>query len=93
MDYIPQPGKVTQGRRVYYDGEDCYKLEPGDYVKVSTIFIARVPELCFHNGNLSGHCIVEHEDGTITASPSIMHKEPNVGNWHGFLEHGVWREC
>ena len=47
-------------------------------------------------GNLSAHRVVEHEDGTITVSPSILvtsghdHKEPS---WHGFLERGVWREC
>lgn len=31
--------------------------------------------------------IVEHEDGTITVTPSIM----DPGGWHGFLERGVWR--
>lgn len=45
-----------------------------------------------HGANLSHHDIVEHEDGTITVSPSI-----GVGNdevqflYHGFLERGVWR--
>lgn len=40
-------------------------------------------------GNISGHQIVEHEDGTITVSPSIL--DPDPGGWHGYLEHGVWR--
>jgi Family of unknown function (DUF6527) len=37
------------------------------------------------------HRVTEHEDGTITVSPSIAPREP--GGWHGFLERGVWREC
>lgn len=39
--------------------------------------------------------MVEHEDGTITISPSIhLHPTPNGSRsgWHGFLERGVWRE-
>lgn len=35
----------------------------------------------------SKHAIVEHEDRTITVSPSIV--MPN--GWHGFLERGEWR--
>lgn len=40
-----------------------------------------------------GHKVVEHEDGTITVSPSILITDWKYGTWHGFLEHGVWREC
>jgi hypothetical protein len=38
--------------------------------------------------------MVEHEDGTITVSPSInLHPTPGMhGGWHGFLERGVWRQ-
>lgn len=36
------------------------------------------------------HRIVEHEDSTITVTPSIV--MPNGGRWHGFLERGVWRQ-
>lgn len=32
------------------------------------------------------HSVQEHEDGTITVSPSIV-----TSTWHGFLERGVWR--
>lgn len=32
----------------------------------------------------------EHEDGSITLSPSIFVNPPT--GWHGFLERGVWRE-
>lgn len=46
--------------------------------------------------NLSGHDIVEHDDGTITVSPSILittGRESGNKQWHGYLEKGVWREC
>lgn len=45
-------------------------------------------------GNLSGHQVTEHEDGTITVSPSILTQSQHQGKtWHGYLEKGVWREC
>lgn len=41
--------------------------------------------------------ITEHEDGTITVSPSILvssrHELHGEIRWHGYLEKGVWREC
>lgn len=52
-----------------------------------------------HAGNLAAHAIAEHEDGTITVSPSILIRTSRDGGrtmvdlWHGFLERGVWREC
>lgn len=47
-----------------------------------------------HLGNLDAHEVTEHEDGTITVSPSILISEPNGTElWHGYLEHGVWRSC
>lgn len=39
--------------------------------------------------NLSQHTITEHEDGTITVSPSILIS--GGCDWHGFLERGEWR--
>lgn len=45
---------------------------------------------------LSKHQVVEHEDSTITVSPSILISQRRAGTitrqWHGFLEHGIWRE-
>jgi hypothetical protein len=35
-----------------------------------------------------GWQVTEHDDGTISATPSI-----DTGTWHGFLVHGEWREC
>lgn len=46
-------------------------------------------------GNLSGHSVIEHEDGTITASPSILvtgHANGKPVQRHGYLEHGEWRD-
>lgn len=43
--------------------------------------------------NLVKHQVTEHEDKTITVSPSILIQKLHTGQvWHGFLEHGVWRE-
>jgi hypothetical protein len=41
-------------------------------------------------GNLSGHSVTEHDDGTITVSPSILDDGRSV--WHGYLERGAWRQ-
>ena len=46
-----------------------------------------------HLGNLGNHEVVEHEDGTITVSPSILVSDPSGELWHGYLEGGVWRPC
>ncbi len=40
------------------------------------------------------HTVVEHEDGSITVSPSIRFlNQGGLDWWHGFLERGVWREA
>ena len=41
--------------------------------------------------NLANHDVTEHEDGTITASPSILVTDSTGRSWHGFLEHGMLR--
>lgn len=46
------------------------------------------------------HTFVEEDDGTLTISPSLSDfrsgepERTGLGSdgWHGFLEHGVWRE-
>lgn len=42
-------------------------------------------------GRLTTHTVEEHEDGTITVTPSILDKTP--GGYHGWLERGVWRSA
>lgn len=86
-----------QGKRV--SGKEPHELEPGEYgfwpENEGLGFFARTPN--GHLGNLGGHSVTEHEDGTITVSPSIL-VSATIGGvemqlWHGWLERGVWREC
>jgi len=104
-------GQITQGRRIY-PGDDgkLHFTQPGDYGLIEGKgWHCRLPnwtdavlnkwtgtegpkELCVG----LPHHITEHEDGTITASPSVLwgpdfSSEPSMA-WHGYLEHGVWRE-
>jgi hypothetical protein len=51
---------------------------------------------CTPNGlsaNLRRHTTVEHEDGTITVTPSILVNEGREQSWHGYLTRGEWKEC
>lgn len=43
-------------------------------------------------GNLTNHDVTEHDDGTITVSPSIL-VEAGRGRRHGFLRRGRWEPC
>lgn len=45
----------------------------------------------FH-ANLANHEVIEHPDGTITVSPSIL-VTSHRGQWHGYLRAGEWEEC
>lgn len=73
--------------------EDEYALEMGEYGKgADGKWYCRVPTTGIGIGNLSNHDVVEHEDGTITVSPSILCTGHNGKQWHGYLERGVWRE-
>ncbi len=84
-----------QGRRVQPNADGVYPFDqfrPGDFFKWDGRWFGITPN--DHHCNLAKHTVTEHEDGTITVSPSIIvwakdHKEV----WHGFLEKGVWREC
>ena len=96
---------TMQGRRVEWDAQI---LAPGEYAKLPDgTWHAATPN--GHLANLALHCVTEHEDGTITASPSILVSIPDhhhtvtadamqfpvrgIEAWHGFLERGVWRAC
>lgn len=83
------------GKRFYPDEEHTFPNNPGEYMKGN----GGRWELCMPTG-IHGAIhdktwkITEHDDGTITVSPSIMvtcHIEKY--SWHGYLEKGVWREC
>lgn len=89
---------MSAGRRVE-DGLPLHRYAPGDY-GISEIAIGEfgwwarppdAPEGFF--ANLSRHEVVEHEDGTITVTPSILIRAGALGEWHGYLERGVWRSA
>lgn len=82
-----------QGRRVYIEDDVFTDTQPGDYWYWSDgkKWMCNTPN--GHLGALGKHQITEHEDGTITVSPSILVSTAQGGElWHGYLERGVWRE-
>lgn len=89
-------GDVTQGRRVR--DLEPHEYEAGDYGRWQDMWFCRAPGgegPQRFTGNLSQHDVVEHDDGTITVSPSILVSSRWAGeefSWHGYLEQGVWRE-
>jgi hypothetical protein len=47
-------------------------------------------------GRISDHVIQEHQDNTISVTPSIVmtgHDNGEPTQRHGFLTKGVWYEC
>jgi hypothetical protein len=78
------------GRRVYPDQEGFLSLAEGEYGQDKNgNWFARPPGGL--TGNLAGHKVEEHADGTITVMPSIKIKHPSK-TWHGYLERGEWKE-
>lgn len=66
------------------------RLKPGEYGKWKD----GTWHGCAPDGNpcnLAVHKIIEHEDGTITVSPSISIGTSPKYAWHGYLERGTWR--
>ena len=83
-----------QGRRLPdRNGLKLAAFKPGDYGKVTLDgeehWYIRTPSGVL--GNIDNHTVTEHEDGTITASPSILVTGNHEPAWHGYLERGVWR--
>ena len=86
------------GDRRFYETALCntpyIAPQAGDYWQASNgDWCAKVPTGA--RCGLRNHQVTEHEDGTITASPSILLTMPGMEemNWHGYLERGVWRSC
>jgi hypothetical protein len=65
-------------------------LEPGDYGKLDNSWHAMTPSGL--RANLANHEVVEHENGTISVTPSIL-VDNGRSTWHGHLTKGVWQEC
>ena len=80
--------KNMQGVRKDFD--DSYILKSGEYGQLNRIWYATPPGTDLM-ANLANHTVIEHEDKTITVSPSILVWDHNT-RWHGFLEKGVWRK-
>jgi hypothetical protein len=94
-----------QGRRLatleeFYDHD---KRQPGDYVRVTENLdnigeggeakrvIWYICDPFGEVGALRTHDVTEHDDGTITVSPSIAPDSVHPGKgFHGFLKAGVW---
>lgn len=85
---------TVQGTRQDSPDEDYIALEMGGYGKTADgDWFMRPPAPGFGVGGLGRHTVVEHEDGTITVSPSILVYGNREGHtWHGYLERGIWRE-
>lgn len=77
--------------------DDADVLEPGEYGKhyILDKWVCRAPQsdgFYAGMGSLGLHEVIEHEDGTITVSPSILITGHHGKQWHGYLERGVWRQ-
>lgn len=84
------------GQRLHeVEGEDDFVFRiftsPGAYGKRDGVWYCCTPNGLA--GNLCNHSVVEHNDGTITVSPSILVAQRHPISWHGYLKQGVWSEC
>jgi hypothetical protein len=80
-----------KGTRKFIGEKGFLDLAEGEYGKCRDgVWYAWPPG--FMMGCLGNHDVTEHEDGTITVSPSIRIMDGR-GEWHGYLERGIWRKC
>ncbi len=81
------------GRRLY-PAEDAQIpfMQPGDYCRFAGEWWVAPPATGFPVGRLSNHTVTEHEDSTITVSPSILMTGSHGKIWHGYLTKGEWKE-
>lgn len=87
----PPPAESNVGKRV--EGKEPHELLSGEYCRCwGSEWYGRSPDGT-QVANLSGHQITEHEDGTITVSPSILIRGGGEKDWHGWLKRGVWSLC
>ena len=91
-----ETGVTTPG----YGWDAFYEKTPGTFMKVSGVpnavggrWMVISPNGLMGTIRDDVHTVTEHDDETITVSPSILINAGAAGEWHGFLEHGVWREA
>ena len=100
---VTQGVRLADGQRWYHDGApDGQAFYGRDEDGAWNVWIHSPGRVRFGGehgakgwgGNLTNHQVTEHEDGTITVSPSILVTFPGTDwpQWHGYLEHGVFRE-
>ena len=82
-----------QGRRLPDYTDWSTERKPGEYAKLNDqgFWWAIAPNGdfgCFQSPNWQ---VEEHEDRTITVSPSLWFDYPK--GWHGFLRRGIWQSC
>ncbi len=84
--------------RVYPNDEGKISFPPNSYGQENGEWFVRIPGC--HLGSVKNHQVTEHEDGTITVSPSILHHDFKIVDGekvefqaHGYLERGEWRDC
>lgn len=96
-----------KGRRIHTDGTtywDGTNIFPFDQIRLGDYWVGPTKDEvhgktpCGLFCNLSGHDIVWHPNGNLTAHPSIFVKgtidsDPKEISWHGFLVDGIWKEC
>ncbi len=64
------------------------------YFKIEDIWYLYLPGCGL--GNLANHKVEEHEDGTISVTPSILvtgHDSGKQTQVHGYLTRGEWKDC
>lgn len=94
---------TMQGTRVLPDEhgwlDDKAMLKPGAYGQATNPRVVasgagywQITTPDGHVGSLNPdlHTVIEHEDGTITVSPSIDMSKRTPGAYHGWLRNGVW---
>lgn len=90
----PNERKAMLGRRrdlTEWSWTEEDRLQAGDYGTMPDgEWYGMTPEDTPKLAGLKNHTVIEHDDGTITVSPSILCRD-NEGAWHGYLEKGVWR--
>ena len=87
-----------KGRRVYANAEGYRDgpMEPGDYFYWERInrWLVKAPN--GHEGTISPnvHVVEEHDDGTITLTPSlVLNAADGRELYHGFLRRGEWTDA
>jgi hypothetical protein len=79
-----------RGYDVLPDVNSYADLRGGYWRAPDGTWICGVPAPHFGIGSLINHDVTEHEDGTITVSPSILVETGDGRRWHGYLRKGVW---